>query len=61
MLCMIPSSCTVEQRIMRWSYTNKWYYENGTRYQVYKTLTGKEYIITLTNDSLDIQRKYLKK
>jgi hypothetical protein len=61
MLCMLPSSCTVEQRLMQWSYTDKWYYDDGTRYQVYKTLTGREYIIIVANDSINLKRKYLKK
>jgi len=53
-------SCSVEQRIHRWSYTNEWHYEKFHRYQVYKTLDGRKYIIMINEDEDKLIRKYLK-
>jgi hypothetical protein len=53
-------SCNVERRIHEHSYTQEWYYENGTRYQVYKTRTGQRYIIILNNKQTNLKRKYIK-
>lgn len=54
------SSCGVEQRIKDYSYTNKWYYENNIRYQVYQTKRGNPYIIVLNKDESKFKRKYIK-
>ena len=53
-------SCSVEQRIHCWSYTNEWHYENKDRYQLYKTLDGRKYIIMINEDEDKLIRKYLK-
>jgi hypothetical protein len=53
-------SCSIGQRIHNWSYTNEWYYENNNRYQVYKTVYGRKYIIVIDQDELVLRRKYLK-
>lgn len=54
------TSCAVEQRIYRWSYTNEWHYENNFRYQVYKTVHGKKYIFVINEEKPILERKYLK-
>lgn len=59
-LLFIPLSCNVEKRIHDYSYTNEWYYENGTRYQVYKTYKNKRYIIVLNKQQTKFKRKYIK-
>ena len=59
LLC-VPLSCYVEKRIYEHSYTLEWYYENGTRYQVYKTRTGQRYIIVLNKEQTKLKRKYIK-
>jgi hypothetical protein len=59
-LSFMMISCSVEQRIRYWSYTNEWHYENSERHQVYKTLGGRKYIIVINQDKLIIKRKYLK-
>lgn len=54
-------SCgSVEERIKDHSYTNEWHYQNTERYQVYKTKTGKKYIIVFNKRETDLKRKYLK-
>lgn len=57
---IILTSCGVEQRIKDYSYTDKWYYENNIRYQVYKTKRGTPYIIVLNNKETKFKRKYIK-
>ena len=59
-LLFIPLSCDVEKRIYEHSYTQEWYYENGTRYQVYKTRIGQRYIIVLNKEQTKLKRKYIK-
>jgi hypothetical protein len=59
LLC-VPLSCDVEKRIYEHSYTQEWYYENGTRYQVYKTRIGQRYIIVLNKKETKFKRKYIK-
>ena len=61
-LCLffVPLSCNVEKRIHEHSYTQEWYYENGTRYQVYKTRSGQRYIIVLNKEQTKLKRKYIK-
>jgi hypothetical protein len=46
-------------RLYEHSYTEFWHYENGTRYQVYKTSNGRYYIFVLHKDS-KLVRKYIK-
>jgi hypothetical protein len=55
------SSCSVESRINRWSYTDEWYYLEGERYQVYQTLTHRRYIILIDTTKFVLKREYLKK
>ena len=59
LLCVLLS-CDVEKRIHEHSYTNEWYYENNTRYQVYKTYKNKRYIIVLNKKETKLKRKYIK-
>ena len=54
-------SCTsVEDRIKEYSYTQEWYYTEAMRYQVYKTKSGRKYIIVLNNRQTNFKRKYIK-
>lgn len=57
---MLLSSCSVEERIMSWSYTNEWHWKGEDRYQVYKTATGRRYIIVIDEKKLIQKREYLK-
>jgi len=54
------TSCSVEKRIKDHSYTEEWHFENGTRYQVYKTKTGRKYIIVFTRNNYNLKRKYIR-
>ena len=47
LIAILSLSCSVEQRIKNYSYTDEWYYINSERYQVYKTKSGSKYIIRL--------------
>ena len=60
-LFSVNLSCDVERRIKDYSYTNEWYYDNDSRYQVYQTYNGKHYIIVLNKQQTKLKRKYLKK
>ena len=54
-------SCgSVEERIKDYSYTDKWYYVDTMRFQVYKTKSGREYIIILNDNETKFIRKYIK-
>lgn len=53
-------SCSVEQRIKDYSYTDEWHYLNGERYQVYQTKGGKKYIIVINKRETKLKRKYIK-
>jgi hypothetical protein len=53
-------SCSVEQRIKEHSYTKEWYYTKEMRYQVYKTKSGKKYIIVLNKRQTKFKRQYIK-
>lgn len=59
-LVLLLGSCSVEQRIYRWSYTEAWYWKGDDRYQVYKTLTGRRYIIQIDTTRLELEREYIK-
>jgi hypothetical protein len=54
------ASCSVEQRIKDYSYTNEWHYTNDGRYQVYQTKGGKKYIIIINKKETKLPRKYIK-
>jgi hypothetical protein len=54
------ASCSVEQRIKDYSYTNEWHYTNDGRYQVYQTKGGKKYIIIINERETKLKRKYIK-
>ena len=54
-------SCGVEQRIKDYSYTNEWYYIDTMRFQVYKTKSGKKYIIVLNEKQTRFKRYYIEK
>jgi hypothetical protein len=59
LLLITLTSCSVEQRIKDYSYTNEWYYIDTMRYQVYKTKSGKRYIIVLNNTQTNFKRQYI--
>ena len=59
--CLSLISCTsVEDRIKEHSYTQEWYYTEAMRYQVYKTKSGRKYIIVLNNRQTNFKRQYIK-
>jgi hypothetical protein len=60
LIAVLLSSCSVERRINWWSYTNEWHYRSDQRYQVYKTLAGRKYIIVVDSLKIDLKREYLK-
>jgi hypothetical protein len=60
LVLILLTSCTVEQRIYKHSYTKEWYYTSAQRYQVYKTVTGTRYIIVLNDEQTKFKRKYIK-
>ena len=53
-------SCSVEQRIKDYSYTEEWHYIDTVKYQVYKTKSGKKYIIVLNKNQNKFKRQYIK-
>lgn len=59
LLLSLFSCKTVEDRIKDYSYTDKWYFIGKERYQVYKTKSGKEYIIILNKQETKLKRKYI--
>lgn len=61
LIVFILTSCSVEQRIYEHSYTNEWYYIDTMRFQVYKTKSGKRYIIVLNEQQTKYKRQYIKK
>jgi hypothetical protein len=60
LLLIILTSCSVEQRIKDHSYTEEWYYIDTMRFQVYKTKSGKKYIIVLNDRQTRYKRQYIK-
>jgi hypothetical protein len=55
------TSCSlVEDRIKEHSYTEEWYYIDTMRFQVYKTKSGKKYIIVLNEKQTRYKRQYIK-
>ena len=59
-ILILLTSCNVEQRIYKYSYTTEWYYINAERYQVYKTALGTKYILVLNEEQTKFKRKYIK-
>jgi len=54
------SCASVEDRLKDYSYTDEWYYIDTMRFQVYKTKSGKRYIIVLNNRQTNYKRQYIK-
>lgn len=59
LLLSFVSCSTVEERIKEHSYTDKWYYIDNMRFQVYKTKSGREYIIVLNERQTKFVRQYI--
>ena len=59
-LTLLLISCNAEKRIKEHSYTQKWYNIDSLRFQVYKTKSGREYIIILNERETKFLRKYIK-
>jgi len=60
LLLLTLTSCSVEQRIKDYSYTQEWYYIDTMKFQVYKTKSGKKYIIILNEKQTKYKRQYIK-
>jgi len=60
LLLLTLTSCSVEQRIKDYSYTQEWYYIDTMKFQVYKTKSGKKYIIVLNEKQTKYKRQYIK-
>jgi hypothetical protein len=60
LLLLTLTSCSVEQRIKDHSYTQEWYYIDTMKFQVYKTKSGKKYIIVLNEKQTKYKRQYIK-
>jgi len=58
-LFLFLTSCSVEQRIKDYSYTEEWYYIDTMRFQVYKTKKGQKYIIILNEKQTKYKRQYI--
>jgi hypothetical protein len=56
----LTSCSSVEQRIKEHSYTQEWYYIDTMRFQVYKTRTGRHYIIIVNKNQTRLKRKYIR-
>jgi hypothetical protein len=61
LLTFILLSCNAELRIKDHSYTNEWHYEGKERLQVYKTRSGRHYVLVLNKRETKFIRKYLDK
>jgi hypothetical protein len=59
LLLITLTSCSVEQRIREYSYTDEWYHVNTAKFQVYKTRTDRKYIIVLNKKQTKYKRKYI--
>jgi hypothetical protein len=59
LIYLFLSCSTVEQRIKEHSYTTEWYYHNSTKYQVYKTQSGRKYILLLNRNNSRFKRVFL--
>lgn len=59
-ITLICFSCrSADERIKVFSYTEEWYFIGEQRYQVYKTLIGRSYILVLDKSENKIIRKYI--
>ena len=54
------TSCSVEQRVKNYSYTNEYYYIDMMKFEVYKTKSGRKYIIVLNEKHTRYVRQYIK-
>jgi hypothetical protein len=61
LILLVLTSCSVEQRIRDYSYTNEWYSLNSEMYQVYQTARGTRYIIVLNKEQTKFKRQYIKR
>lgn len=59
-IVILISCSSVEDRIKEHSYTQEWYYIDTMRFQVYKTKSGKKYIIVLNEKQTKYKRQYIK-
>ncbi len=59
LLSSVAFSCSVDSRITSSSYTTEWYYIDTLRFQVYKTKSGRKYIIMLNDSETRFIRKYI--
>lgn len=59
-LITLISCASVEDRIKDYSYTDEWYYIDTMRFQVYKTKSGRKYIIVLNEKQTNYKRQYIK-
>ena len=60
LVLILLTSCNVEQRIYKYSYTKEWHSIETERYQVYKTALGTRYILVLNKEETKFKRKYIK-
>jgi hypothetical protein len=58
-IAFLSISCSVEQRIKDYSYTEEWYFIGSERYQIYQTKFGKKYIIKLNKKGKRYKRQYI--
>ena len=57
---ILTTSCSIEKRIQRLTYTNEIYYKDSEMYQVFKTNRGRRYIIILNKEQTNFKKHYLK-
>lgn len=58
-LASVLTGCSAESRIKDYSYTEKWYYIDSLRFQVYQTKSGREYILILNDRETKFIRQYV--
>jgi hypothetical protein len=58
-LAVVLIGCSAESRIKNYSYTEKWYYIDNLRFQVYQTKFGREYILILNDRETKFVRQYV--
>lgn len=60
LLLLLLSACANLESIPNdYSYTCEWYVYKGEKYQVYKTKTGKPYIILINKKETKLKRKFI--
>ena len=57
---ILTTSCSIEKRIQRLTYTNEIYYKDSEMYQVFKTNRGRRYIIIINKEQTNFKKHYLK-